>query len=1270
MAVEWQRLKDGFNAALELPPELRDSFVENVSGDESELKRELKALLRAHEDASTFFSNPLGLRPARAAAGIPAIEPIHPRFEIIRPLGEGGMGIVYLALDRDHQAHVALKTIAKMSPASLLRFKNEFRALADMGHPNLVRLFELLGDEVSWFFTMEYVDGVSFLDYVRPQVLDVGRLRTAFPQLVEAVATIHAAGKLHCDLKPSNVLVSRDNGRVVVLDFGLVTEIEAPIWASSSLVIAGTLPFMSPEQAQGERLTQSSDWYSVGVMLYQALTGRLPIDGPDVADVLARKQKTDPPSPQQLDPTVPRDLSELCAELLDRDPRRRPDGTAILRRLERPSPVAHDEHVRFVGRAGQLAVLHDALREVRAGKQQTVFVHGPSGVGKSALTRRFLEDVDPDALVLAARCYERESVPYKAFDSMIDKLAARLAALPDVRRFLDDDAAYVARLFPVLGELPAVREIVARGSRIADPHEVRRRGFAGLREILRRLSGSYLLVMSIDDLQWSDLDSTRLLQSLLAPPDPPRLLFIGSYRSEHADTSPVLKSLVLPDSGAHRIQVEQLSLEETTELARSKLGSRASAATIDAVVREAGGMPLFVEQLVHAVDQVEESDPGAPLSFEAVLKRRFASLSASGKCLLEHIVVGGQPLPLGAILSAAQVAPEQALGDLATLRAQQWVRTDGIGKGNHIEPFHDRIRELLVAALAPEVLKKYHLALAVALEPLAVDPEILTVHWSACGRFTEAIRYATLAADGAAKTLAFNRAARLYAQALAWQPPALADRQRLKAGLAAALAHAGRSIEAGDAYLSAAEESTIADALLYKQRAVEQYFNHGHVEKGYSVLGELVRSVGLRMPRRGASALLSMLVERFRLRARRLAYRPRRRPARNEILRRIDVCQVVGRGLAMTEPFRGMEFQSRALRLALDVGDPQRVAMALSFEAAFEGCDGHPARKRVERLLNESERLAAELHDPRITGHIRFTRGVTHYLRSEFNASLVHCRAAESILRDGCINVWWEIDQAVSFTCWNLSYLGQLGEASAYLRPALKEAGERGDRLLISQLLTGMNVLIPLSQNEDPEQVRRELVTRVQPWQGGSYNMAHLLLMMGLCHIDLYLGRGLDAHARITRDLPQIRSSLLQRVQLLRIDIHAFRARCALAAAATSTDPEPLLADVRRAARALERIDAPLASAYATMIRAELAVASGAYDSAATMLQFAAGQFQALDMRMHAAAAGYRQSGLIGGAAGLARRAASISAMHSLGIKDPAAMTGLWIPLAERVTDG
>jgi serine/threonine protein kinase len=288
------------------------------------------------------------------------------RFAIQRRLGMGGMGVVYQAFDRERNQVVALKTLRDMDAATVVRFKREFRALADVSHPNLVSLYELVAIETHIFFTMELVPGQSFLRWVRghnaddpdsmdgdtvelseivppaaetgstspgkrghltprprpprpkepvvaplPATLDLARLRPSLQQLAEGVAALHSFGMLHRDLKPSNVLVTRD-GRVKILDFGLVTNLAGDAGVEDALV--GTAAYMSPEQGARLALTPASDWYAVGVMLYEALTGRLPFVGSST-DVLMDKQQFEPPSPRELTPDAPQDLSALCVEL-------------------------------------------------------------------------------------------------------------------------------------------------------------------------------------------------------------------------------------------------------------------------------------------------------------------------------------------------------------------------------------------------------------------------------------------------------------------------------------------------------------------------------------------------------------------------------------------------------------------------------------------------------------------------------------------------------------------------------------------------------------------------------------------------------------------------------------------------------------------------------------------------------------------------------------------------------------------------------------------
>src|SRR5262249_37817328 len=261
---------------------------------------------------------------------------------------------------------------------------------------------------------------------------DEARLRMALVQLASGLAALHAANKVHRDVKPSNVLVTGE-GRGVVLDFGLASDVDA---ASASRV-AGTLAFMAPEQAAQSRVGPAADWYSVGSMLYLALTGLLTHEGlPD--EVLEGKRNRPPTPPRKIDPAVPADLDALCMDLLRAEPAARPNAQQVLERLHAPRSTAAATPRIFLGRERELRVLDARARSGAAG---VVFVHGESGIGKPTLVSEFgarLRANTPDALVLSGRCSERESVPYKALDEVVDALSRHLVRMPE-----DDAAALV-----------------------------------------------------------------------------------------------------------------------------------------------------------------------------------------------------------------------------------------------------------------------------------------------------------------------------------------------------------------------------------------------------------------------------------------------------------------------------------------------------------------------------------------------------------------------------------------------------------------------------------------------------------------------------------------------------------------------------------------------------------------------------------------------------------------------------------------------------------
>jgi hypothetical protein len=698
-------------------------------------------------------------------------------------------------------------------------------------------------------------------------VCDVERLRAALRQLASGVHALHQAGQVHCDIKPSNVLVT-PTGRVVLLDFGLVRELRPDEEHSVDGPLLGTPAYMSPEQAAGEPPRPASDWYSVGVLLYEALTGRLPFGG-TTADVLNEKQHSDPALPSAL-ASVPDDLEALCMALLQRYPQNRPGGNKILALLggALPGSAAVEESVPpapiFVGRRAELEALWTAYRAVRQGAGVTLHLHGRSGIGKTALVARFLDSVRAEVgvTVLAGRCYERETAPYKALDSLVDALSRHLRHLGGgAGVLLPRDVRPLVRLFPVLGQAEAIASAPLPAIEISDPKELRRRATASLKELLGRIADRGPLVLWIDDLQWGDLDSAALLTELIRPPDAPAALLLFSYRSEDVAISACVRGMREQDPAAggdmRELPVDPLTPDEARELAM-RLLKTADAARAAQIAQEAEGHPLFVAELA----QEHET---AQTTLEETLRARVARLEPDARRLLEVISVAGGPIAAEAAVRAAAI--EDSLGTLAVLRAGRLVRA--AGTGGNLEAYHDRIRETVTRHLDAGRLRECHVALARAIEGSGRgDPEALAIHFREAGDSAKAGVYAVNAAAQATSALAFDRAARLYRVALELDARGGEPARLLRVKLGDALANAGRGEEAARAYLAATEGANGGEALELRRRAMEQFLRCGQFAQGFASARAVLEDVGMSMPATRLQALAFYLFGRLQLKLR------------------------------------------------------------------------------------------------------------------------------------------------------------------------------------------------------------------------------------------------------------------------------------------------------------------------------------------------------------------------------------------------------------------
>jgi len=767
------------------------------------------------------------------------------RFQVVRRIGAGGMGVVYEAVDRTRDLRVALKHLAEPNAATLYLFKREFHALAGISHPNLVPLYELISDGRQWFFTMELIDeGVDFLAHIRgdsavtpldaerspvgsvggsatvmeaprsrlrhsgeiepppaPGVapaVDYVHLRRAFAQLATGVAALHQAGKLHRDLKPSNAMVRKD-GRVVLVDFGLVVDISAYtaneaagsplrlgrsplVPAATDAQVAGSIPYMAPEQAAGHALTEASDWYAVGVMLFEALTGRLPIEGSPIV-MWHGKQFIDAPAPSQLIGYIPPDLDALCVDLLRRDPAERPTGAEVAARLAGAAPVtgtagrATPHLAPFVGRSAHLDKLRCAFDEAAQGRAVVCRVLGKSGAGKTALVHRFIDETVErcEVTVLAGRCYEQESVPYKTVDNVVDALAAHLVRMPadDVARLLPPNLPALIRVFPVFERIATWSDTRHHASHVHDPRELRKLAFAALRELLVEVSRRRPLLVYIDDVQWGDVDGATLLAGLLEPRDGLHMLLVIAYRSEDEATTPCLAALAASSAIRAASQpggtviVDALTVAETEELALDLIGrdSPGAAARAAWVMRESDGNALFIHELVRHLEAGFSTASTAGTPLDDVLWRRVCRLPDDARRLLEILAVAGQPIRLRVAQAAAglpSLPPEVVTG----LRAGQLVRGTGPSLDDDIHTFHDRIRETVVAHLPAATRRVHHAQLAATLELIGgVAPETLAAHLHGAGELGRAADYYVAAADLAVRALAFARAEGYYRQA-------------------------------------------------------------------------------------------------------------------------------------------------------------------------------------------------------------------------------------------------------------------------------------------------------------------------------------------------------------------------------------------------------------------------------------------------------------------------------------------------------------------------
>jgi serine/threonine protein kinase len=341
-AGQWERIRDILDSALGVPPDLRDAYLTEACDGDAALRSEVESLIAASEQSAFLDRDPLpSLTPTLNMTAAYTGRTIG-NYRVVDRIGEGGMGIVFKAVDSRLGRTVALKVISHLSSdgpgagEEKRRFFREAKAASALNHPNIVTIYEYDSDDEVDFIAMEYIRGKTLHALLAEQRPSLETLLEYAVQAAGAIAAAHAAGIVHRDLKTRNIMVTQagfgNAGTVKVLDFGLAKESGARIAETQTGAVLGTPAYMSPEQAKGEPTDYRSDIFSFGVILYEIACGQRPFGGPDLPSTLYAVVHHDPPTPDKLNPALPKPLAALIGRCLRKNPEERPESMEAVRR--------------------------------------------------------------------------------------------------------------------------------------------------------------------------------------------------------------------------------------------------------------------------------------------------------------------------------------------------------------------------------------------------------------------------------------------------------------------------------------------------------------------------------------------------------------------------------------------------------------------------------------------------------------------------------------------------------------------------------------------------------------------------------------------------------------------------------------------------------------------------------------------------------------------------------------------------------------------------
>ncbi|TMQ60206.1 MAG: tetratricopeptide repeat protein [Candidatus Eisenbacteria bacterium] len=733
-------------------------------------------------------------------------------YKIESTLGQGGMGVVYLATDDLLQRRAALKFLPpelSQDPEARRRFLNEGRAAATLSHPNAAVLFEVGTEGNEMFLAMEYVPGATLRELVASGPLSWNEVLEMSLQILGALREAHAKGIVHRDIKGANIKRTPE-GRIKVMDFGLAKIIGGSTMTRSDAIL-GTASYMSPQQIVGQEVDGRSDLFSLGVVMYELLTGRLPFVGDQSVAVAHAILHEDPITIRELMPEVPADLEHIVFKAMMKNPRERyqsaeemAEDLARFREHDRRRRAGVHEELdlvatrevvsarreRFlapmVGRERPMERLKALHQEVRVGEGAAVCVAGEAGIGKSRLVDEFCRHCRREGtrVLVASSLFGGSASSYQLFAEAIKQYFALrgVDSAQSLQRFLFDRAPRIAGSIPVLSRF--LRFAFATNGPTSEEElwEV-------LDQVICFISEERPLVLVLEDLQWADEGSVRLFHFLTRRASGRRMFLLGTYRPEEAISESdgrqhplqtMLRMLGREDR-FERIELARLSREEVMEvLARLYPGNDWGEEFGSLLYREAEGNPFFMVEILKLLtaEKILAKRDGTwtlattadkisiPEKVYDVVMRRLSRLGPREREILELGAVEGDIFHSGTILRGLGLERMPLLKTLQFLEQIHHL-IHAAGPQYHFD--HSKIREILYDSIPPELRIEYHTVVGQFLaESFGASEEhagVIAHNLLAAGLKSEALPYLMLSASAAARLFAHADAIRYLERA-------------------------------------------------------------------------------------------------------------------------------------------------------------------------------------------------------------------------------------------------------------------------------------------------------------------------------------------------------------------------------------------------------------------------------------------------------------------------------------------------------------------------